>query len=100
MAKKSENGESLLIRLGQRVRALRKQRELTLKELATTAGLSLRFIEQLEAGMGNIAVSRLATVANALGTGLVELLADVEVGGGRAERLRAEIDSMLAGRKE
>jgi XRE family transcriptional regulator, aerobic/anaerobic benzoate catabolism transcriptional regulator len=96
----SSAAQDLLSRLGQRVRTLRKQRELTIKELADATGLSVRFIAQLEAGEGNIAVSRLAAVASALGIGLVALLADVEAGGGRAERLRAEIDAMLAGRSE
>jgi XRE family transcriptional regulator, aerobic/anaerobic benzoate catabolism transcriptional regulator len=97
---KQGTADGLLGRLGQRVRALRKQREMTLKELSEATGLSLRFVAQLEAGEGNIAVSRLASVAAALGIGLVELLADVEPGGSRAERLRAEIDAMLAGRSE
>src|SRR5205823_8644227 len=92
--------DSLLMRLGQRVRALRKQRGLTLKELAEATGLSLRFVAQLEAGEGNIAVSRLASVAAALGTGLVELLTDVEAKSGRTERLRADIEDLLAGRSE
>lgn len=95
-----DGAEELLVRLGQRVRLLRKQRELTLKELAEATGLSVRFVAQLEAGEGNIAVGRLAAVAAALGIGLVELLADVETGGGRAASLRAEIDGMLAGRSE
>jgi XRE family aerobic/anaerobic benzoate catabolism transcriptional regulator len=94
------NAEGLLARLGMRVRALRKQRDWTLKDLAAQTGLSLRFVAQLEAGAGNIAVSRLADVASALGIGLMELLADVEAGGGRAQKLRAEIDGMLAGRNE
>jgi XRE family aerobic/anaerobic benzoate catabolism transcriptional regulator len=91
---------NLLIRLGQRVRNLRKQKDLTIKELANITGLSLRFLSQVEAGEGNIALSRLAQIANALEIGLSELLLDVEEGRSNADHLRSEIDAMLAGRSE
>lgn len=90
----------VLTRLGQRVRLLRKQRDLTIKELADHTHLSPRFITQLEAGKGNIAVSRLASIAQALQIGLAELLTNVGTNGDRATQLRAEIDGMLAGRSE
>lgn len=91
---------SLLTRLGQRVRNLRKQKDLTIKELADISGLSLRFLSQVEAGEGNIALSRLAQIASALEIGLSELLLDVEESLSNADRLRSEIDTMLAGRSE
>ncbi|MEW6734556.1 MAG: shikimate kinase [Acidobacteriota bacterium] len=100
---RSTESDELLVRLGQRVRALRKQRELTLKEMAAAAGLSTRFVAQLEAGEGNIAVSRLASVAMALGIGLAELLMEVEkraTSNARSERLRSEIGRLLAERSE
>jgi XRE family aerobic/anaerobic benzoate catabolism transcriptional regulator len=50
------------------VRALRTQRSLTLRALAKLAGVSERFLVQLEAGEGNISVARLEDVAEALGT--------------------------------
>lgn len=66
----------LLERLGHRVRAARTQRSLTLSELAKSSGVSPRFLSDLEAGRGNISVSRLAAVATALGTSADRLLAD------------------------
>lgn len=60
------NREEFLRRLGQRVRCYRKQRGMTLKELSSATGLSVRFLTQLEAGQGNIAVGRLAMIAEAL----------------------------------
>jgi XRE family transcriptional regulator, aerobic/anaerobic benzoate catabolism transcriptional regulator len=50
------------------VRALRTERSLTLRGLAKLAGVSERFLVQLEAGEGNISVARLEDVAEALGT--------------------------------
>jgi XRE family transcriptional regulator, aerobic/anaerobic benzoate catabolism transcriptional regulator len=67
-----------LRRLGQQVRQQRRQQQLTIKDLARQAGLSERFIVQLETGQGNIAVGRLIFVAEALGVNLTELLAPAE----------------------
>ena len=65
----------LLEGLGSAVRALRNERGLTLRGLAKVAGVSERFLVQLEAGEGNISVARLEDVAEALGTTGAELLA-------------------------
>lgn len=86
---------ALLARLGQRIRNLRKQQGLTIKELAIKTGLSLRFLSQLEAGEGNIALSRLAYIANALEIRLSELLLEVEETHSKSDRLRTEIDTLL-----
>ncbi len=91
---KEKDNSDLLKRLGHRVRRYRKQRGMTLKELAAATGLSLRFVAQLEAGEGNIAVSRLALVAEALGVGIADLISDYEPG------IRHEIDQLLEGRSE
>lgn len=72
----------LLGSLGGAVRALRTERALTMKTLAKLAGVSQRFLVQLEAGEGNISVARLEDVAEALGTTGAELL-------GRAHARRA-----------
>jgi XRE family aerobic/anaerobic benzoate catabolism transcriptional regulator len=61
--------------LGSAVRGLRTERALTLRALAKRAGVSERFLVQLEAGEGNISVARLEDVAEALGTTGAELLA-------------------------
>jgi len=67
------NGK-LLDGIGSKVRTLRNESHLTIKELSDRAGLSPRFVAQLEAGQGNISISRLADVATALGRPLQELL--------------------------
>ena len=64
----------LLTELGQRVRALRSARGLTLQELSERAQLSTRFLVQVEAGEGNISVRKLAGLAEALGTTPASLL--------------------------
>ena len=66
---------ALLEGLGVAVREHRNERALTLKALAAAAGVSERFLVQLEQGEGNISVARLEDVAEALGTTGAELLA-------------------------
>jgi XRE family aerobic/anaerobic benzoate catabolism transcriptional regulator len=64
--------------LARRARQLRRQRALTLRELAERSGLSLRFLHDVEAGRGNISLRRLADLAKALQTPVRELVAGEE----------------------
>ena len=64
----------LLSALGTRVRALRLQAGLTVKDFAERAALSTRFVHQLEGGAANISIAGLARVATALGRSVHELI--------------------------
>ena len=68
----------LLASLGLEVRERRHACGLTLKQLSERAGVSERFLSALEAGQGNISVSRLDAVASALDVPLSELFRSVE----------------------
>jgi XRE family aerobic/anaerobic benzoate catabolism transcriptional regulator len=74
----SDADDRLLGSLGQRLRAARTERGWTQRELAGRAGLSSRFIAQVEAGQGNIALTRLATLSRALGLRLDQLVGGLE----------------------
>ncbi len=71
-----QNVFPILALVGRRVRRLRNQRKITAKELAVSSGLSPRFIAQLEAGQANIAIGRLARVAQALDVDVEQLVHD------------------------
>jgi len=86
--------DPLLARVGARVRDVRKRRRLTARALAERAGLSVRFVSQLERGEANIAVGRLARVAGALGVSLASLVADPP----RTGDSRGAIERALDGR--
>jgi XRE family transcriptional regulator, aerobic/anaerobic benzoate catabolism transcriptional regulator len=90
--KMKQEREVLLEGLGARVRALRLDAKLNVSQFAERAALSPRFINQLEAGTGNISVARLAAVAAALGRTLAELLPPPETD----HSLRAEVWRSLA----
>ena len=64
----------VLTTMGERIRGLRTERGWTLKELAGRAGLSPRFLVQVESGRGNISVRNLCAVADVLGTEAAQLL--------------------------
>jgi len=72
---KVTNGEdAYLARLGERVRAWRREQGVTRKALSLACGVSERYLAQLEAGQGNISVLLLRRVAQAMRV-LVEDLA-------------------------
>jgi XRE family aerobic/anaerobic benzoate catabolism transcriptional regulator len=68
--------DAVLAGLGRRVRETRARRALSLRALAERAGLSERFLTQVESGRGNISVRRLDQLARALGTSASVLLTD------------------------
>jgi XRE family aerobic/anaerobic benzoate catabolism transcriptional regulator len=77
----------LLQSLGRTLRALRTRRGLTVRELAAAADLSVRFLSEVEAGRGNISVTRLAALAQALGVDITTLLTAEDTPGSRSVAL-------------
>jgi XRE family transcriptional regulator, aerobic/anaerobic benzoate catabolism transcriptional regulator len=77
----------MLKELGARVRAARTASALTVQALGAESGLSPRFIAQIEAGEGNISMTRLAQLASALGLSPHDLIAS----DGGNHSLRSEV---------
>jgi XRE family aerobic/anaerobic benzoate catabolism transcriptional regulator len=69
---------ALLAGVGARIRSLRIEAGLTVKEFAKRASLSPRFVNQLEVGDGNISIAGLARAAAALGRAAHELLPPID----------------------
>lgn len=59
--------------IGRRIRQLRKQRGMTLRDLAGRTGLSIGFLSQAERGMSAIGLTVLGSVASALGATVADL---------------------------
>jgi XRE family aerobic/anaerobic benzoate catabolism transcriptional regulator len=68
------DADLLLSTLGRRARALRTAKQLTLREVAERSDLSARFLVQIESGVANVSVRKLAALARALGTTPADLL--------------------------
>src|SRR5215469_4567753 len=56
--------------VGQRLRLLRQKRERSLQELATSTGLSIGLISQIERGLSSPSVKNLVALGEALGVGI------------------------------
>src|SRR4029078_1423950 len=69
-----EDPDALLQRVGARVRALRRERGISRKELGARAGLAERFLALVEGGQGNPSLRSLAEIAVALETTPVALI--------------------------
>ncbi len=78
----SKKRTPLLSTIGARIRALRERRKLSRRVLSQRSGVSERFLAQLEAGEGNISLTRFANVAEALGTDPADLLTGAATPGG------------------
>jgi XRE family aerobic/anaerobic benzoate catabolism transcriptional regulator len=66
---------SYLRQVGEKLRAVRTRRGMTLPQLAKESGLSDRFLAKVELGRGNISVGRLHQVASALNVPIETLAA-------------------------
>jgi transcriptional regulator with XRE-family HTH domain len=71
--------------LGRRLKALRVNRGLSLKEVGTATGVSSSFLSMIETGRNDLSVGRLMVLADFYGVGLDEILSD---GTGRPFTLR------------
>ena len=80
MAQERENGhdggEDVLRALGARLRALRHQQSLTLREAGEQAGLSASFISMVETGHTEIAISRLVRLTGVYGASVADVLSE------------------------
>ena len=98
----AESGAQLLKRVGNRVRRRRLDLGLSIKGVAQRAAMSPRFLSDVEAGRGNIAIGRLSNLACALDLPLVSLVKPAAPQGARelldelfAECSDAELANLL-----
>src|SRR5436190_22883540 len=78
----------LLNGIGAKIRSIRRERKISVRELAKLAQLSPRFINQLESGEANIAIAGLARLAAALGRSPSEFILPTETGDSRRARIQ------------
>jgi transcriptional regulator with XRE-family HTH domain len=72
--------------LGDRLRAIRLARRLTLREVADGAGVSESFVSQLERGRSSASVATLQRIAAALGVEVSDLFSEAHLFGPRVLR--------------
>ncbi|MDH7798627.1 XRE family aerobic/anaerobic benzoate catabolism transcriptional regulator [Beijerinckia sp. GAS462] len=70
------DSDDLAVRVGRKVRTLRDLRGLSRREVVEAAGISERYLIQLEAAESNVSLLVLSRIATALGVELTDLLMD------------------------
>ena len=85
----------MLITMGRHIRAIRKDKGLTLDEVADKANISRRRLSDIELGKSNAKVTTLAAIAKALGTYVGYIINEPG-----AKKDRFDIESIEAARKE
>lgn len=66
--------DAVVVHLGAEIRRLRKQRGMTLDQMAERSGVSLGALSQLERGLGNPGIGMVVRIAHALGVSAAGLL--------------------------
>ena len=75
----SQRQNPTLVALGAAIRRIRKDRGLSQEQLALSSEIDLSYLGRVERGDNNVAVLRLASIANALGLSLAELMAEARL---------------------
>lgn len=68
-----EHNGNQLTNIGEKIRSLRKKKDLTLNELAALSGLSAPFLSQIENARVNVNINTLTEICNALDVSIVSL---------------------------
>src|SRR4051794_12909550 len=76
MADKLSSAETLVLKVGARIKARREARGLTLRALAARSGVSASMISDIERGAKSPTISTLALLSGALEASVVDLLED------------------------
>lgn len=93
MLQKSDRDEVDDLRLGQRLRQLRRTRRLTLRQLAERAGVTESFLSQVEREVASPSIASVQRIARALGLSIAELFTD---GPSRGRVVRREARRRIA----
>lgn len=67
------------MRLGEKIKTIRKSKDYTLKQLSEITGLSIGFLSNIERDLNSPSINNLQQICSALGINLMEIL-DEEVG--------------------
>lgn len=65
--------------IGQRIKTIRKAREMTQEQLAEALSVSVGYVSQIERGVTKVSLDTLSAIAGSLGCDLAELVTGVAV---------------------
>ncbi|MEU1980875.1 XRE family transcriptional regulator [Nocardia sp. NPDC019395] len=84
-----------LLRVGERIRAIRIDRDMTVQHLADLSGVSRRLLTQIEHGQANPSLVAVTRIARSLGTEFTELIGEAGPTEHAVERIPAERYSLV-----
>jgi transcriptional regulator with XRE-family HTH domain len=91
-------GDELLKKIGINIRELRKAQNLTQEQLAEKAGLSYKYLGEIERGEKNSGILNLFKIACGLSLSLRDIVYVENKTNAEEERLQLEIMGLLAGK--
>ncbi|MEE2640311.1 MAG: XRE family transcriptional regulator [Planctomycetota bacterium] len=94
MASQAEESDPLALQVCERVRALRKQHQWTLEQLASLCGVSRSMLSQIERGAANPTLGVAFRIAQAFGMSLGDLV-DPKMAAARIDVIRADDNNYL-----
>ncbi|VWB24484.1 DNA-binding protein [Burkholderia lata] len=72
----SHRQDPVLVALGQTIRRIRKERDMSQEQLALSADVDMSYLGRVERGDNNVAVLRLKRIADALGITMTALMTE------------------------
>jgi transcriptional regulator with XRE-family HTH domain len=88
------------VRIGSRLRELRRERGLTISQLAERTGLTNGFISQLERDLSSASLSSLARICDVLGVRIGDVTDPIPAGDHELIKLRGHVHVLLTPRTE
>jgi transcriptional regulator with XRE-family HTH domain len=88
------------VEIGPRLRQLRRERGMTIPQLAAATGLTNGFISQLERDLSSASLSSLARICDALGVRIGDVVDRVDVGGEEAVTIAGQEHLLLTPAEE
>ncbi|ONM46781.1 helix-turn-helix domain-containing protein [Nocardia donostiensis] len=84
-----------LLRVGERIRTIRIDRDMTVQHLADLSGVSRRLLTQIEHGQANPSLVAVTRIARSLGTEFTELIGDTGPAESAIERIPTDRYSLV-----
>ncbi len=72
--KNKRDADDFHVLLGKRIRSLRERYKISQERLSEEAGLSSKYLGEVERGLGNISIDKLNKIARALGVSLTSIV--------------------------
>ena len=88
--KKKIEAHSIDVRVGQRIREIRKSREMTQGDLAKHLGVRFQQVQKYESALNRVSASKLFMIAEALGVEIADFFAEENKKSGKGNKKKVK----------